>query len=51
MLKEDFPDGSMGKESSCNAGVTGDVVCCLGWEDLLEKEMAMHSSILAWEIP
>ena len=23
----------------------------LGWEDLLEKEMATQSSILAWEIP
>ena len=23
----------------------------LGWEDLLEKEMAIHSSILAWRIP
>ena len=23
----------------------------LGWEDLLEKEMATHSSILAWKIP
>ena len=23
----------------------------LGWEDLLEKEMATLSSILAWEIP
>ena len=23
----------------------------LGWEDRLEKEMAAHSSILAWEIP
>ena len=23
----------------------------LGWEDLLEKEMATHSSILAWEMP
>ena len=22
-----------------------------GWEDLLEKEMATSSSILAWEIP
>ena len=22
-----------------------------GWEDLLEKEMATHSSILAWKIP
>ena len=23
----------------------------LGWEDPLEKEMATHSSILAWRIP
>ena len=23
----------------------------LGWEDTLEKEMATHSSILAWRIP
>ena len=23
----------------------------LGWEDPLEKEMATHSSIRAWEIP
>ena len=23
----------------------------LGWEDLLEKEMASYSSILAWKIP
>ena len=23
----------------------------LDWEDPLEKEMAIHSSILAWEIP
>ena len=26
-------------------------VQCLDQEDLLEKEMATHSSILAWEIP
>ena len=26
-------------------------VCSLGQEDPLEKEMATHSSILAWEIP
>ena len=24
---------------------------CLGWEDPLEEERAIHSSILAWEIP
>ena len=23
----------------------------LGWEDLLEEDMATHSSILAWRIP
>ena len=26
-------------------------VLSLGWEDLLEKETATHSSILAWRIP
>ena len=26
-------------------------VLSLGWEDPLEKEMAAHSSILAWRIP
>ena len=25
-------------------------VCYLDWEDSLEKEIATHSSILAWEI-
>ena len=23
----------------------------LGWEDLLEKEMATHSSVFAWRVP
>ena len=27
------------------------LVGSLDWEDPLEKEMATHSSILAWEIP
>ena len=39
-----FPAGSVGKESTYNAGD-------LGWEDLLEEEVATHSGILAWEIP
>ena len=26
-------------------------VLFLGWEDLLEKEMAIHSGTLAWKIP
>jgi len=30
---------------------SGDLVRSLGWEDTLEKEMATHSSILAWKIP
>ena len=29
----------------------GTRVRSLGWEDPLEKEMATHSSILAWKIP
>ena len=29
----------------------GDLGSILGWEDPLEKEMATHSSILAWRIP
>ena len=27
------------------------LVQSLGWEDLLEKEMATHSSTLVWKIP
>ena len=37
-----------GKESTSNAGNTGLIP---GSEDILEKEMATPSSILAWEIP
>ena len=43
-----FPGGSEVEASACNAG---DWVQSLGWEDPLEKEMACHSSILAWRIP
>ena len=43
-----FSDSPIGKESTCNAGDLGSI---LGQEDPLEKEMAIHSSILAWEIP
>ena len=35
-------------ESAYNAGDPGSIP---GQEDPLEKEMATHSSILAWEIP
>ena len=37
-----------GKESACNAETR---VRSLSWEDPLEKEMATHSSTLAWKIP
>ena len=46
-----FPDGSLGKESTCNAGDTGDAGSVSGQDDPLEEEMAIHSSILAWIIP
>ena len=40
------------KNPSVNAEDVRDVgVQCLGQEDPLEKEMATHSSILAWRIP
>ena len=79
-----FPDCSIGKEPTCNAGDPGSIprsagegigytlqyswvslvaqlvknlpamqetwVQSLGWEDLLEKKKATHSSILAWRI-
>ena len=48
MELKDFPDSSVGKESTCNAGDPGSVP---GWEDLLEKVKATHSSIPAWRIP
>ena len=42
-----FPSGSVVK----NPPVMEEMwVRSLGWEDLLGKEMATHSSILAWEI-
>ena len=43
-----FPGGSVVK----NRVLTQETrVQSLGWEDLWEKEMPTHSSILAWEIP
>ena len=43
-----FPEGSDGKESACNVA---DLALILDWDDPMEKEMATHSSILAWRIP
>ena len=44
----DFPGGSGSKKSGCSAG---DLSSTPGWEDPLEKGMAIHSSIMAWRIP
>ena len=43
-----FPGGSDGKASVYNAGGLGSIP---GLGRSLEKEMATHSSILAWRIP
>ena len=47
-LKPCFPGGSDSKTSAC---IAGDWVQSLGQEDPLDKEMATHSSTLAWKIP
>jgi len=44
----DLPCGSVVENLLTNIG---DMVRSLGWEDPLEKEMAIHSSILAWDSP
>ena len=44
-----FPSGLVVKNLPANMQETW--VQSLGWEDLMEKEMATHSSILAWRIP
>ena len=43
-MTQGFPGGSEVKASACNAGDLGSIPG-------LEKEMATHSSILAWKIP
>ena len=43
-----FPSGSMLKNLPAKQKMQAQ---SLGREDLLEKEMASHSSIFAWEIP
>ena len=48
LLHLGFPGGSDGEESACNAG---DLSAIPGSGRSLEKEMATHSSILAWKNP
>ena len=47
-ISVDFPGGSNGKASASMQEIQ---VQSLGQEDPLEKEMATHSSTLAWKIP
>ena len=46
-----FSGGSVVKNPPANAGNVRDAGLIPGLEDPLEKEMATHSSILAWAIP
>ena len=46
-LEKGFPSGSVLKNPPINEEIQ---VWFLGQEDPLEKEMATHSSVLAWEI-
>ena len=43
-----FPDASVVKNLPAMQETW---VQSLGWEDVLKKEMAAHSSVIAWEIP
>ena len=49
LMKSGLPWWLSGNESTCQCKETQ--VRSLGPEDPLEKEMATHSIILAWEIP
>ena len=46
--QQGFPGDSDVKLSACNVGDLGSIP---GLEDPQEKEMATHSSTLAWKIP
>ena len=48
MGRRGFPSGSMVKNQPAMQETWVRILC---WEDLLEEEMATHSSILSWEIP
>ena len=51
MIYMGFPHSSVGKEVKNLPAMQKTWVQSLGQEDPLEKEMATHSSILAWRIP
>ena len=49
-MNKGLPSGSVVKNLPASAGAAGGEVQSLGREDPLEKEIATHSSILAWRI-
>ena len=51
LICSDFLSGSEVKQPPTNSGNGRDMGSIPGWEDPLGKEVATHSSILAWEIP
>ena len=51
MLNLGFPGGSIWKIHLPMREMQGTWVWSLGWEGLLEEEMAIHPSILDWRIP
>ena len=51
-MYSDFPRTSLVAQMVKHLPTMRDTqVPSLGWEDPLKKEMATHSSILAWEVP
>ena len=46
-----FKTSLVAQTVKCLPTMWGTWVQSLGWEDLLEKKIASHSSILAWKIP
>ena len=52
-LFNDFPASSVvkKKKKKIHLSTQKTQVQSLGWEDSPEKEMATHSSVLAWEVP
>ena len=52
LLSDGFSDGSVGKESSCSVGDTGDMGSIPGLgRSPWRRQRQTHSSILAWKIP
>ena len=47
----DFLDGTDSKESTCQCRDIKDMGLIPGFSRSLEKEMTIHSGILAWKIP